>query len=335
MDQGGQGKGLNNQMKIGAWIHSYDDIALAAENGLRTLRSYHIGYAEKVAPALKQAGMSLLGGMHVEAQALVQDWRSQVRLDELARYHALGVPLEAICVGNELREGGDEPGKKRFTARLSYGLANVLDTYRQWLNKRGLATPLTYAMESIVFDHEGFFNEWVWPLVDACDVVSVNHYPMGNSAWFTFDAFEESRRFLHDAAVRHARLTLFASRLRRMLEQLAAFDKPVFLSETGFPSAVGYHLEGERLVVPESDGARYGELMIAFVDLIRRVNAEHDGRIRAIYFYEWRDNLYHSKIWNVEQSPIHVAFGLCDRFGVPKFDIKKLTGAAGKTPEPQ
>jgi hypothetical protein len=29
---------------------------------------------------------------------------------------------------------------------------------------------------------------------------------------------------------------------------------------------------------------------------------------------------------NVEQSPIHVAFGLCDRFGVPKFDIKKLTG---------
>jgi hypothetical protein len=26
----------------------------------------------------------------------------------------------------------------------------------------------------------------------------------------------------------------------------------------------------------------------------------------------------------VEQSPIHVAFGLCDRFGVPKFDIKEL-----------
>lgn len=317
-------------MKIGAWIHDYDDVSLdeqiglAAENGLQTIRSYHFGYAEGVVETLKRTGMSLLAGMPVDAEALVEDWRSQVRLDELARYHELGVPLEGVCVGNELREGGDAPDKKRFTARLSFGLANVISTYRQWLDEHGYSTPLTYAMEVIVFDREGYFNEWLWPLIDACDVVSLNAYPMGDSAWFTFDAFEESRRFLCDARARNERLAHFKLHLRRALGQLEAANKPVFLSETGFPSAVGYHLQGERLVVPESDNARYGQTMGEFVNLIRRVNADYDGRIQTLYFYEWRDNLHHAKIWNVEQSPIHVAFGLCDRFGVPKFDIKGL-----------
>jgi len=319
-------------MKIGAWIHNYDDlpldaqIRLAAQNGLQTIRSYHIGYAEGIAQALGQTGMTLLAGMHVDAEALAQDWRSQVQIDELARYHELGVPLEGICVGNELREGGDEPDQKRFTARLSFGLANVISTYRQWLAEHGHSTPLTYAMEVIVFDREGYFNEWLWPLIDACDVVSLNAYPMGESAWFTFDAFEESRRFLYDARTRNDRLALFELHLRRALGQLEGVNKPVFLSETGFPAAVGYHIEGERLVVPESDNARYGQTMYQFIDLIRHVNADYDGRIQGLYFYEWRDNLYHAKIWNVEQSPIHVAFGLCDRFGVPKFDIKGLVG---------
>jgi len=317
------------KIKIGAWIHDYDDlllgdqVALAAENGLRTIRSYHVGYAEKAAPALRQTGLSLLAGIPVDAGALVEDWRSQVRLDELARYHELDVPLEAICVGNELREGGDEPGKKRFTARLSFGLANVIAAYRRWLDEHGYTTPLTYAMESIVFDRQGYFHEWLWPLVDACDVVSLNAYPMGDSAWFTFDAFEESRRFLCHPRTRNDRLALFELRLRRALEELERVDKPVFLSETGFPSAVSYHVEGERLVVPESDNARYGEAMHQFAHLIRQVNADYGGRIRALYFYEWRDNLHHPKIWNVEQSPIHVAFGLCDRFGKPKLDVRK------------
>jgi len=329
---------MGKHMKIGAWIHSYDDVPLeeqitqAAEDGLQTIRSYHIGYAGKVVPALKLTGMGLLAGMSVGAEALVQDWRSQVRLDELAHYHELGVPLEAICVGNELREGGDEPGTKRFTARLSFGLANVLGTYRKWLDEHGYATPLTYAMEGIVFDPEGCFNEWMWPLIDACDVVSLNAYPMGGSAWFTFDAFEESRRFLHDPRVRHDRLALFELRLRRTLGELERADKPVFLSETGFPSAVGYQLEGENLVVPQSDNGRYGEVMHQFANLIRRVNEDYNGRIEALYFYEWRDNLYHKKIWNVEQSPIHVAFGLCDRYGVPKFNIRKVVETLGGDP---
>lgn len=317
-------------MKIGAWIHDAggisleEQIALAAGNGLQTIRSYDLAYTEQVAPALRQHRLSLLAGMHVDAKGLVRDWRSQVQVDELSRYHELGVPLEGICVGNELREGGDEPGQKRFTARLSFGLANVLATYRAWLDDNGYKTPLTYAMEGIVFDREGTFREWLWPLIDACDIVSLNAYPMGHDAWFTFGAFEESRRFLCNPRARHDRLSLFELHLRRALQQLEQAGKPVFLSETGFPSAVGYQLEGDRLVVPQSDHERYGEAMRDFATLLHQVNADYDGRIRALYFYEWRDNLFHDKIWNVEQSPIHVAFGLCDRFGEPKFDIRAL-----------
>ncbi len=317
-------------MKIGTWIHDHDDfpldeqVVLAAENGLQTVRSYHIAYAEKVAPALTQTGMSLFADIVVDAEALVHGWRSQVRLDGLARYHELGVPLEAICVGNELRQGGDKPEARRFTARLSFGLANLLTIYREWMDEHGYATPLTYAMEGIVLDDQGYFHEWLWPLIDACDVVSVNAYPMSNSAWFTFGAFEESRRFLCDARAHNDRLALFELRLRHTLQELERAGKPMILSETGFPSAVGYHVEGDHLVVPESDNARYGELLRDFINLIRRVNDDYQGRIRALYIYEWRDNLCHYKIWNEEQSPIHVAFGQCDRFGVPKFNINDL-----------
>jgi hypothetical protein len=325
-------------MKIGAWIHAGgnvpldEQIALAADNGLETIRCYGLDYAEKAAPALGRAGMSLLGGIHVDAEALILDWGSQVRLDDIARYHELGIPLEAICVGNELREGGDAPDKKRFTARLSFGLAKVLATYRHWLDEHGYPTPLTYAMEGIVHDREGLFHEWLWPLIDACDVVSLNAYPMGYDAWFTFDAFEESRRFLHDPRARHDRLVLFELRLRRVLQQLEQAGKPMFLSETGFPSAVGYHLEGDRLVVPQSDNECFGQAMHEFATLLRQVNTEYDGRIQALYFYEWRDNLFHDKIWNVEQSPIHVAFGLCDRTGAPKLDIGAVVGVLRSGP---
>lgn len=318
-------------MKIGAWIHSGDNmpldvqIAAAAKQGLQTIRCYDIEYGEAVAAALKQHGMSLLAGVHVDGEALVKDWRSQVRLDQLARYHGLGVPLEGICVGNELREGGDDPNRKQFTARLSFGLANVLATYREWLRDHQLSTPLTYAMEGIVFAGESRFNEWLWPLIDACDVVSLNAYPMDGPAWFTFGAFEESRRLLQDVPERHLRFVLFELHLRRVLEQLARADKPLILSETGFPSAIGYHMEGEGLVVPESDNARYGEALREFVALIRRVNQDYAGRIQVLYFYEWRDNLHHGAISNpAAASPIHTSFGLCDRFGVPKLDIRSL-----------
>ena len=223
-----------------------------------------------------------------------------------------------------MREGGDAADKKRFTARVSFALTNVLHDYRRWLDDHGFQTPLTYAMEGIVFDKQGLFYEWLWPLVDACDIVGVNFYPMTAEGWFTFGAFEESRRFLCDKRHRHNRLVAFEHGLRTLLEQLETVHKPLILTETGFPSAIGYHMEGERLVIPESDPERYTEAMCEFLDIIKRVDADYGHPIKALYFYEWRDNLHHDKIWNIEASPIHVAFGLCDRHGVPKTDIKAL-----------
>lgn len=161
-------------------------------------------------------------------------------------------------------------------------------------------------------------------MVDALDFIGVNLYPMGNEAWFTFDAFEESKRFLHDPRIRHDRLVAFEYQLRRLSLQIAPTGKQLILTETGFPSAVGYRLEGERTVIPISDNDAYQEAMLEFMAIIHRANHEYGGIITALYFYEWRDNLHHTKIWNVESSPIHTSFGLCDREGTPKVDIEKV-----------
>jgi hypothetical protein len=317
-------------MKFGAWFHGYDDLPLeqqlatAREAGISSARSYSLEYARRLAPGLQQNEMSLLAGIHIDSQALLTDWRSQFRPDLLEAYHSLGIPLEGICIGNELREGGDSPDKKRFTARLAFCLANVIQASRQWLDDHGYSTPLTYAIEEIVYDSALNFYEFMHPLIDACDIVSINAYPMGNKAWFTYDAFEESRRFLFDSRTRNDRLAAFNYRLRRALTQVEAAGKPALLSETGFPSAVGYHQEGERLVIPESDGERYGQVMAEFVGIIRQISLDYGGRLQTAYFYEWRDNLYHAKIWNIENSPIHTAFGLCDRTGRMKFDLQQV-----------
>ncbi len=173
------------------------------------------------------------------------------------------------------------------------------------------------------------FHEWVWPLIDALDIVSVNLYPMGVPEWHGWGAFEESRKFLTDRRVRNQRLGLMEMQLRRVLEQLEGLNKSMMLSETGFPSAIGYQIENEKLVIPENDNDLYYQAMQEFMSRIRSANGDFNGNIKGLYFYEWRDNLYHSKIWNVEESPIHVAFGLCDRFGTPKFDLQKLIAQDG------
>ncbi|MDF1514379.1 MAG: hypothetical protein P1S60_11275 [Anaerolineae bacterium] len=318
-------------MQYGAWIHTGGGLsldsqaALAVKCGIGSLRSYSYDYALRAAPALQETGMGLLAGMHIDAGALIADWQSQIHLEILEKYHQLGVPLTGVCVGNELREGGDAPESKRFTARLSFGLANVVRVYRHWLDDHGYSTPLTYAMEGLVQDSSGDFHEWVLPLIDAVDMVGMNLYPMGHWEWFTYRAFEESRKFLFDPRTRNDRLVAFEYRLRRALAQLQPLEKPLILTETGFPSATAYHMDEDlKLVIPESDNQRYGTVMGQYLDRIRGAADDYQGMLRAVYFYEWRDNLYHSKIWNVEQSPIHVAFGLCDQNGRPKFDIKAL-----------
>ena len=110
-------------MKLGAWIHDYSDedleaqINAAAQSGLASIRSYSLGYSQKVGPIAKAAGIELLAGISVDGPELAADWRSQVKLDELEATTNVDCGLTGLCVGNELREGGDEPGKKKFTAR--------------------------------------------------------------------------------------------------------------------------------------------------------------------------------------------------------------------------
>jgi hypothetical protein len=316
--------------QYGAWIHNGGNLSLedqvrkAKSCGIQSIRSYSIDYSQAAAPVLKETGISLMAGMHIDADRLVEDWRSQVRFDVLEKYLQLGVRLEAICVGNELRQFGDHPDKKRFTARISFGLANVLAAYHEWLAKHGCNIPLTYAMEGIVFDRNGVFYEHLWPLIDACDIVSINLYPMGKEAWHGPTQFDESRLLLQDARVRNNRFLHYEIQLRTVLEILETVNKPLILSETGFPSAIGYDRDENGRIFALSDNESYSKVMDEFLGIIHQANVDYDDRIRAIYFYEWRDNQYHSKIDNVEGSPIHCAFGLCDRFGVPKFDIKSI-----------
>jgi exo-beta-1,3-glucanase (GH17 family) len=316
--------------KYGAWIHSHDGIPLegqiqaAADCGIKSVRSYSIDYSRMLAPILNASGSSLFGGIHVDADDLVADWHSQVKLDQLEAYSQLEVALDAICVGNELRQFGDHPDKKKFTARISFALANVLHTYREWLGKKNLDIPLTYAMEGIVFDDSGVFFEHLWPLVDACDIVSINLYPMGKSAWHGPAQFEESRQLLTNTRIRNNRFVNYEANLRQVLDTMHDLKKPLILSETGFPSAIGCEKDENGLIVPISDNENYGNAMARFLQIIDKADVDYEGTLQAIYFYEWRDNLYHAKINNIENSPIHTAFGLCDRNGIPKFDIKKV-----------
>lgn len=316
-------------MKFGAWFHTRDvaledQLIAAKECGLQSVRSYSIDYSEKAAKHISELGMSLYAGLHVDAEELLRDWRSQVRLDQLERIHQLGVELDAICVGNELRQFGDDPNLKRFTARVAFGLANVLNEYRNWLATHGYQTPLTYAMEGIVFHSDGEFYNHVLPVIDACDIVSVNLYPMDASGWHSPEQFEESRLFLQDSRVRRDRLLVYETQLRSVLAALEGYGKSVILSETGFPSAVDVSTDSEGLLEPVIDSENYRDAMEELLRIIDCADSDYSTKIRTVYFYEWRDNPYHAKITNIEQSPIHCAFGLCDRFNNPKFDIRGL-----------
>ncbi len=325
-------------MKLGAWIHDHSDRALrtqvghAAEAGIRTLRGYTPEYCAKVAPWAKERGLSLMAGIPVSSKDLVRDWKSQVRLDVLERVARLPCKIEAICVGNELREGGDAWERKRFTARLSFGLARVIETYRAWLIDRGLPFRLTYAMEGIVFDDARRFKEHLWPLVEACDVVSLNLYPMSAAHWRDFAAFEVNRAFLEDRKAWRRAISDYESMLRRTMDVLALADKALFLSEMGFPSGVGYRVQGRigenEHIRPKHDAAAFSARMQEYVRLLAEVSADYDKRLETAYFYEWWDNHYHRKIWNVEKSPIHTCFGLCDETGTEKVDVAELVRIA-------
>ncbi|MFW5688166.1 MAG: hypothetical protein ACOC1U_01235 [Spirochaetota bacterium] len=325
-------------MKLGAWIHDHSDgdagreFEHAARSGIASVRGYGVDYSERVAPLVREHGLSLLAGIHVDSAALVEDWRTQVKLDELERTVKLDAPLEAICVGNELREGGDAWESKRFTSRLSYGLVRVLEAYHEWLAREGVEARLTYAMEGIVFDEDGSFKEHLWPLIDELDVVSLNLYPMTEAHWRDFTAFDVSAAFLRENRPWRRQMSAYEAHLRRVMEVLEAKAKPVFLSEMGFTSGVDYRIEGmidgKDHVRPVHDEQAFESRMREYVELLASVSRDYEDRLEAVYFYEWWDNHSHSKIWNIEQSPIHTCFGLCDHEGREKLDVAALVSLA-------
>lgn len=327
-------------MKLGAWIHDYSDgdveaeFAHAAKSGLRSARGYHVDYCEKVAPWAKKNGLSMMPGITVNAARLVEDWSMEVNVEGIERVAALPCDIEAVCIGNELREGGDEWEKKRFTARLSFGLARLIERYRERLSDHGRALPLTYAMEGIVFDERGSFHDYLRPLVDVCDVVSLNLYPMTVGQWRDYEAFDVNRAFLRERRTWRLRISEYEAHLRKTVEQLASVGKTVFLSEAGFPSGVDYVIDGKigdhDHVWPTSDNQAFAERMEEYVTLLAEVSADYDGALATAYFYEWWDNHQHQKIWNVERSPIHTCFGLCDYQGKEKVNVAALAGIAAE-----
>lgn len=317
-------------MIYGAWIHNKvmpsfeENIKLASSVGIKSYRSYSLASTLNVLQYLKMGNLSVHAGYYVYPEHLLTDWKSQFRPKILNYYSNISIPVVGICIGNELRDGGDDPNKKHFSPLLAKNLSSLLRESRKWLNDHGYNTPVTYAMEGISFDQDTFdFLDWSWEVAEACDIVSINLYPMGIDEWHSDKSFELNKSFLLDDKEFESRIKVFEFQLRKILEQLKKINKKMILSETGFPSATNYTLK-DNLFIPDHDNSAYAERMFYFVNLINKMSSEFDNIIQTTYFYEWQDNLYHSKITNIENSPIHTSFGLCDHEGNQKLDIKKL-----------
>jgi len=307
-------------MILGAWFHNADgkldseQLRTASDAGLTSIRSYNYSYVVQLSSALKSMEMSVYAGIHVQAEDILRDPYSQIKMDIASRYFDLDIPMTALCVGNELRDPWTELGKWTLSEKLASNLAVVISELKKWLVDHGYSIPITYAME-------GPFpwNDWLLPVIEACDIISINHYPIKGRHWFGEGGFEENRKFLTDKRERELLMLDYELVLRQVMERIADMDKELILSETGLPSGIAFGRE-QNLVIPEHDLHAFEDVYRRLLSIIYRVNADYDDRIKAVYFYEWRDNLYHAKIQS-ENSPIHNCFGLCHGDGTPKFNF--------------
>lgn len=337
-------------MILGAWFHSSglerienSGFDKAREVGFSSARTYNYEHSQRISGELKRQNMSLYAGVEVrkgarfDASDLVRDWRSQLRSDDILKTHELGVPLVAICRGNELREyeEGSLPNW-RFTGRIAFALCKLLSATGELIREHGFDTPVTYAMEGLGLDTEGKMLEWVAPVVEAEDIFSVNCYPLEAEDWFTLETFRRNKRFLQDEREINLRLARFEYRLRCLLEELEKFDRPLIISETGLHAGVGYETRDAvkreeraittvdgRTIVPLQDAEGFERVYVQFMSVISGVCKDYPGRVKGLYLYEWRDNPYHNKV-QTENSPVHACFGLCYANGTPKFDLSNL-----------
>jgi len=313
-----------DEMILGAWFHNDDGkldvkhLQAASEKGLTSIRSYNYSYVAELASLLRELSMSVYAGIYVEAEDILRNPRSQVKKEVVARYFELGIPMTALCIGNELRDPWTEVGQWTLSAKLVTNLAFVISELKDWLIAQGYNVPLTYAMEA-PFP----WKEWMTPVIEACDIISINHYPIKSRHWFGEGGFEANRKFLTDTRETTLLLLDYELTLRQVMEQVTAMGKELILSETGLPSGIAFARQ-HGTVIPKHEPTRFAEGYRQLLSIIYRVNADYNGHIKSVYFYEWRDNLYHRKIES-EDSPIHTCFGLCYSDGTPKFDISILT----------
>lgn len=253
-------------MILGAWFHRaglerIEDSGFerAREAGLTSARTYSYQHSKEISKELKRCGMSLYAGVHVDAQRLIEDWRSQLDRESILMTHELGVPVVAICLGNELREyGRGGLPNWSFSGRLAFGLSRLIECAKALLRDGGFNTPVTYAMEGFGLGPNGKLLEWVVPVVEEVDVFSTNCYPMEAEDWFTLEAFERNRRFLKDRREANLRFARFEYKLCCLLEELERYDKPLILSETGLHAGVGFvsanEAEGTKMAIKTRGG---------------------------------------------------------------------------------
>jgi len=314
---------LIETLNLGTWIYTLrpSEIRVSAHVGFDSTRGYLPSDAVAMAAVSRALGLSHLGGLDVNTDKLLADWHSQVQWDAMTELYNTEVPLVAVAVGNEVRDVCPGEGLC-FPRPLVEDLTNVINGYHQWADRTGWKIKLTTTIQGDAFDANNVFYDWVLPLIDTCDVVAMNLYPMAEEDWFGTQAFKSNQQFLTDLTVRQSRLDRFEEMLRALLEQIIRRGKALILAETGFPSGVDYQQYGST-IIPLHDRAAFGDAYMQFASLLARVRADFRGNLRGIYLYEWMDNLHHPKI-EAENSPIHTCFGLCDSNVLPKFDLNAL-----------
>lgn len=317
-------------MITGAWFHnadgklSSDQLKAASVAGIKSIRSYNYSYVAELSQILKKLEMSVYAGIYVTAEDILSNPSSQIKKDIATQYFDLDIPITALCIGNELRDPWTEVGKWTLSEKLASNLALVISELKKWLTDQGYNVPLTYAME-------GPFpwKDYLAPVIEACDIISINHYPIKGRHWFGDEGLAENDKFLTNKCERELLMLDYELALRQVMEQVTSLGKELILSETGIPSGISFKREGN-LVIPEHNCDAFTDAYQQLLSIIYKVSADYDGKIKAIYFYEWRDNLYHPKI-QTEHSPLHTCFGLCYSDGTPKFDLHRVLEDACKT----
>lgn len=311
-------------MLCGTWFHNDDGslngqhVVSAYREGISLVRSYAFEHIAPIVDMIRQCDMGVLAGIHVDPEEVLTRPHDVALTGELRAYLESGVRLHAVCIGNELRDPWTAIGQWTFSEELAFKFCIVLERARTLLTELGESDlRLTYAMER-PFPWE----PWLQPVVDACDFVSINLFPIENRHWFGPASMNANRSMLLSRNEQKLLLLKYDIALREVLERSRAVGKRVILSETGIPSGVSYEWRGER-VVSQHLIEPWQEMLCEMMEIVMEANDDYGGAIEAVYLYEWRDNCCHSKRM-VEDSPAHASFGLCFDDGLEKADVKQI-----------